>query len=137
MRSGGAVTNPFGGPVINHNLGANQAAYAGVLPLLNTWLQDLYNLEDSDTGSTILDQYTVHLDLRLGCKASDWTGFINGNKANNDAICKDVQIDSGYEQLFLVGSNSVLITVPEPGTLALVGAALAGLALSRRRREQV
>jgi hypothetical protein len=100
---------------INHNLGANQAAYAGVVPLLNDWLDTLFASDD-----TTLDQYTLHLDLRLGC-ATGW----------ND--CANIKIDNGFEQLFLA-STTRGVPAPEPATLALVGLSLLSLWLMARRR---
>ena len=109
--SGGAVEG------IDHNLGANQAAYAADVPLLNNWLNTLFALNGDALGG-----YTLHLDLKLGCDpAGSW------------ASCTGVDIDNGYEQLFLASSLTSL-DVPEPATLALFGAALAGLAFSSRRR---
>lgn len=102
---------------INHNLGANQAAYAGDVPLLNLLLADLFSLDDA-----ILDDYTLHLDVHLGCVSVTAWGQ-----------CDDVKIDNGYEQLFLVANHSGGGDVPEPGVLALTAVALASLAWVYRR----
>lgn len=102
---------------VDHNLGANQVAYAADVPLLNQWLTALFVLNGETLGG-----YTLHLDLKLGCDpAGAW------------ASCTGVDIDNGYEQLFLASSLTTL-DVPEPATLGLFGAALAGLAFSSRRR---
>lgn len=105
-----------GSEAINHNLGANQAAYAADLPLLNDWLATL-------AGNLNVGEYSLHLELVLGCDA-----VLQGN-------CDNFQIDNGYEQLFLVSSKSDVPNVPEPGSLVLVGLGLAGLAYARHRRE--
>ena len=45
-------------------------------------------------------------------------------------------LDNGYEQLFLLGSGATQILIPEPVTLSLFGAGLAGMAFMRRRRKK-
>lgn len=102
---------------INHNLGANQVAYAADVPLLNAWLTDLI------TQQVDLSKYSMHLQLNLGCDA----------QFNN--ACDTVQIDNGYEQLFMGSTNSKFINIPEPATLSLMGFGLLGAFASLRRRK--
>lgn len=135
-------SNPadFGGTTIssaiNHNLGADHAAYALLFPELNALLNGLFSLNDS-----LLADYTMHVDIRLGCQDStaNWMqcGIFNGwgDSLNN-----------GYEQIFL---GTALVgqcpptnpqcnpTIPEPGSLALAGVGLAVLAEVIRRRRQL
>jgi hypothetical protein len=99
------------------NLGANQAAYAGMVPVLDDWLSTLFTLDDAALG-----QYTLHLDLELGC-AAGW----------NDQ-CSGIKIDNGYEQLFLA-STAGGTQVPEPDTTTLAGLGLLAAWLTSRRRK--
>lgn len=115
---------------VDHNLGANQAAYAILFPELNAQLAGLFGgLSDSD-----LALYTLHADVRLGCDPSitDITGICTGN---GTTIPYGRSLNNGYEQIFL-GTAAVArppTNVPEPGTLALVGLAMFGIAAARRR----
>lgn len=120
VRSG----TPFG--KIDLNIGANNVAYAESVPLLNLWLDELFKKSD-------VADYTLHLDLRLGCSSdSEWTPPPTTGK-KGPAPCDSVRIDNGYEQLFLVSSldNSL---VSEPTSIALTGLALLGLVAAGRRR---
>lgn len=103
---------------VNNNLGANQAAYAVVVPGLNSILT-----------AASFDGYTaMHLDLRMGCDPN--TVGYNQNSTGN---CQGRSLNNGYEQVFIAstaGPNSI----PEPGTLALMSIGLLGVGLARRRK---
>lgn len=120
------------GETFNHNLGANQVAYAADVPLLNQWLAGLFKLEDS-----LLDHYTLHLDVRLGCMpVIDW---VSGTDKHDQPItCESVKIDNGYEQLFLAANDwkSVYVDphiIPEPRMLVLLGTCLLAFGIASRR----
>lgn len=133
---GGLITDPStglsstdyvqaGGNVlgVNHNLGADRVAYAGDIPLLNTWMNSLFGL-----GDGVLGGYTLHIELRLGCDPTgDWD-----MTTSKGCIDPGVPIDNGYEQLFLVRNDADTGLLPAPATLALVGLGLLGISLRRR-----
>ena len=112
-----SCTSPtkVGGP-INHNLGANQAVYALVFDELNDIL--------GQAGFGGYDYLSI--DLRLGCD-------LPAVRGDQDPNCVGRSLNNGYEQLFIATAESTT-NVPEPGTLALLGAALGGIALARRRK---
>ncbi len=96
----------------NHNLGANQAAYAVTVPELNSILS-------AWTASSPYD--VLQFDIRMGCNPAFYPG----------GVCPEgLPLNNGYEQIF-IGAAQV---VPEPSTLLLVGGGLLGLGFSFRRR---
>ena len=110
------------GPV-NHNLGADTAAYAVIAPELNTLLESLFALDDQ-----LLQSYTLHIDFRMGCDPLFGT--------RTDEICSGAlsgygkNINNGYEQLF-IGTASINreppTGIPEPGMLFMFSTGLLAL----------
>jgi hypothetical protein len=129
-------TAPASAVRIDHNLGANEAAYAVMFPELNSELLGLFG----SLTATQLDQYTMSVDIRLGCDPNDYdgagpdAGLLNtstdcvGNNANGYGR----NLNNGFEQIFISKASDV-VNVPEPGTMLLAGLALLGLAGARRR----
>lgn len=107
--------DPTATQTVNNNLGANQASYAIDVPELNAWLQSW--LSGGNTGYTDL-----HIDLRFGCDPAT---------ASNSCIARDG--NNGFEQMF-IGTSVPTNNVPEPGSLALLGLGIFGLALTSRRK---
>lgn len=115
---------------INHNLGANEAAYAVAAPELNAVLSGLFGLDDAT-----LANYTMHIDLRLGCDPLFGTA--------TDEICTGVtsgygkNINNGYEQLFIgtaTFDQPPPPRIPEPQMLMLFALGLLSLGVSRFRK---
>jgi len=101
------------GPV-NHNLGADEVAYAVLFPELNDELFSLF----SNLSAQEMMSYTMNIDLRLGCDP-----LLFSNDAE-DELCSGAlsgfgkNLNNGYEQLFIATSTR-LAQIPEPSTLMI------------------
>ncbi|HLO78425.1 MAG TPA: hypothetical protein VK196_18370, partial [Magnetospirillum sp.] len=117
--SGGAICrNNFGIPVscsttsnkpVDHNLGANEAAYAILFPELNAQMNSLF--------ATVLDadlaKYTFHADIRLGCDAATTPGNCTGDLKGGVPFGRD--LNNGYEQIFMGRAAQFACTASMPG----------------------
>jgi PEP-CTERM motif len=124
--SAAAVVGP-----INHNLGANQAAYAVIFPQLDALLAGLWGV--GGLSDALLAQYTLSVDIRLGCDPTlDDTALVCTGQSANNGFLYGRNLTNGYEQIF-ISKGSAVVNMPEPGTLVLAGLALLGLGFARRR----
>jgi len=108
-------SDPTAVTTVNDNLGEDHVASAIVIPELNAILDD---------PNTPYD--VIQVDLRFGCNPATITGGVcpAGSEMNN-----------GYEQVFLVAGEVGTTQVPEPSSLAVLGAALFGAGWLYRRRQ--
>lgn len=133
---GGAGPYPVDEGPINHNLGADQAAYALLFPELNALLEALF----AGLTTEELALYTIHMDIRMGCDASYF-----GNADSTECVGSEEgglvdfgrNLNNGYEQIFIGTARTVEnIPVPEPGTLLMFALGLLGLGTLRHQRDQ-
>ena len=110
----GAQTNcdGSGNPVVvgpvNHNLGADHAAYVGFSDVLNALLAACATF-GVNSAQCPWDSISIRFDL--------------------------ADINNGFEQLFILTTEQVRL-IPAPGTFILLGAGLVGLGASAWRRRQ-
>ena len=120
---------------INHNLGADNAAYAVYMPELSALLDSLFSLSDA-----VLAEFTMSIDLRLGCDPILFPDADASGTNSDDEICTGAlsgfgkNLNNGFEQLFIATAtvDPPTTNINEPATLLLFG--LAGLLLARSKR---
>ncbi len=127
---------------INHNLGADTAAYAILFPELNALLASLFGSGGDLSG------YTLHADIRLGCElltvqdpdpqGNDSPYGTTPTPYGNSFECGTyngwgTELNNGYEQIFIATAIVPDQGVPEPGVLALLGIGLLGMFGLRRK----
>jgi hypothetical protein len=125
LNASGVIVNcsdPSAVETINHNLGANQAAYAAI----STELDDFLSSWDSSSPYDVLQ-----LDVRMGCNPAYYPG----------GVCPPgLELNNGYEQIFIAPGYTVPgpnpPPIPEPSTFLLFGAGLLGLGLFGRKRNK-
>jgi len=106
----GDPTEQAGAKSVQNNIGQDQAAFA----IWNLTLDDIIAHNGCTDGTfTCANRYDVlQADIRFS------------------------MLNNGPEQVFLASTTSTSVLVPEPSSLALLGAALAGLGWTFRRRKQ-
>ena len=128
MLGGGSYTAGFYmGNDSQSAFGIDNAILAGQLAILvdgaSVPFSIRYPTNNFPTGSTPADMYEFAIDFAAVAGSHQIEYRISGSGTSRAGISVD--------DFYLIGAGSV----PEPGTLALLGLSLAGLAASRRRKK--
>lgn len=118
---------------INHNLGADEVAYAVLFPELNLELADLF----SSLTVEELGLYTLNIDLRLGCDESLFSATAEDELCTGEVSGFGKNLNNGYEQLFIsTATPPVQATEPKPSWLVLTTLALLIIIAIKKHQKQ-
>jgi hypothetical protein len=112
--------SPGAGNPINLNLGANDAAFAAVIPNLDALLASLAPTD------------VIQIDFRMGCNPDTIGPFVGtpSSQSGLSACPAGSPLNNGFEQLFIIPG---MTNIPEPSTLLVFAFGLIALGAYSRR----
>ncbi len=133
--SGTAMTSPTPNWIANNYDSVNTSGVGGPnITFNNTWLDAdtsipdmIQNGETLSGFTTVFNTASVPANITFNVSAFDWSG-------NGTAVYSGSDYYSSAQNPVFVGNAT---RVPEPSTILLFGVGLAGLAIMRRRNDQI